>query len=172
MRTSHRGHRKPFPQPRRRMVAAAVAAACSCRRRESVVRHVEESPGLHHRTIGSSAADPLLYHNHHTSTVASALGSQSRGCGFKSHAPQFCHVFLFFCTHAHLGPIPLRAYACFFPAFGFSYFPVHAYFRKCHHFELCIAKYPCIQIKQTIYVKCLEFYLVSQFSAFIHDKNV
>ena len=189
MRTFHRGHRKPFPQPRLRMVAAAVAAACSCRRRESVYRHVEESPGLRHRTIGSSTADPPLYHNHHTSIVASALSSQSRGCGFESQAPLFLPLIYLFCTpHSQslgLGPILLLPLPCaqsalylstaglcspcssrfspfrfFLFCFSLNFQCMHIY-SKCHHFKMLITKYPCILIKHVIYVKCSEFYPLS-----------
>ena len=51
----------------------------------------------------------------------------------------------------------------------FYFFPF-AKFQKCPCFVLLITNHACIQIKQTIYVKCLEFHLVSQYATFIHVK--
>ena len=90
----------------------------------------------------------------------------------------FCSVLLFLLhtpqphgPNPHLGrcTVLLRARAYFFTSLCIlAFFQCILIYRKCPCFELLITKYACIQIKQTIYVKCLEFYLVSQYATFIH----
>ena len=100
-------------------------------------------------------------------------------CEVLGSSPSFAPFFFSF-AHTHTWArfhFWAAALCCFWPAYVFFFCSVtfcifqcmHIY-RKCHCFVLLITKYACIQIKQTIYVKCLEFYLVSQYPTFIHVK--
>ena len=110
-------------------------------------------------------------------------GSNTHGRNFLFHvfncevlgsSPSFAPFF--FCTLSRWarsppGPLPLfqiRPDDFFSSVCDLVIYPVPAYFQNCHCFALLISKYACIQTKQTIYVKCIECHVLSQFASFIH----
>ena len=119
-----------------------------------------------------------------SSTMVSTLLLYLGGRGFKSQPPPFFLALFsyYFAQPQPLGPIPHlgccslqrdasgRCMLYFFPPVVSVNFQCIAYLQKCLYFALLITKCAGTQMKHVMYVKCLEFHVLSQYPTFIHVK--